>query len=156
MKVPSRIKERIKNAHYFLECADKLPPPTRNAAHILLLLIGWENIVIARDELHAWVDKKKVDRKLYRDHEHKFKDAGSVDHIILGSKGSKTKTVTYSSPAELKKLREYCQYGFVSDSKNLAESFGSTWHADTFRNRLIGKIQWTGTLVSAIESLPEK
>ncbi len=156
MKIPKRIKERIKNAEYFLECADKFPPPTRNAAHILLLLIGWENIVIARDELHSWVDKKKTNPKLYRDHEHKFKDAGSIDHIILGSKESKTKTVAYSSPAKLKKLREYCQYGFASDSKNLDESFDNMWDADTFRNRLIGKIQWTGALISAIEALPEK
>lgn len=156
MKVPKGIKVRIENAQYFLWCADALPPPTRNAAHILLLLIGWENVIIAQDELDAWIAKKKVDPKLYTDHTYKFTKAGSITHIILGQNGTESKTVTYSSPGELKKLREYCQYGFGSDSKSVAESFGSTWHADIFRNRLISKIQWTGALVSAIENLHEK
>lgn len=153
--VPIPIKERISNAHYYLECADKFPPPTKNAAHILLLLASWENIIIADEELSAWIDKKKVDPKLYRDHVHKFRKAPSIQHIILGSRDIPAKTIEYSSPKDINKLREYCQYGFVSGSKSVSKFFGRTWNTDDFRNKLINKIQWTGALVSAIEALPD-
>lgn len=104
--VPRGIKRRIENAEYYLLCADRFPPPSNNAAHILMLIIASENISLAREELHKWIDKMPVDPKWYRNHEQKLVDAGTIDHVILDPKP--TRTVTYSTPSELKKLREYC------------------------------------------------
>jgi hypothetical protein len=154
--IPKPIKERVSNALYFLRCADKLSASTDKAAHILMLLIGWENVVIADEELSAWIDKKKVDPKVYRDHAYKFKKASGVLHVILGARGAKAKTIEYSSPALLKKLREYCQYGIASESKDVSKSFSRMWYADEFRNKLINKINWTSALISAIEHLPDE
>ena len=151
--IPNSIKESISNAKYYLEAADKHPAPTKDAVHILLLLIGWENIVIADEELGAWAKEEDVDKKIYKNHARKFRKMPEVTRIILGQTGTKTKEVRFSSGKDFQELRIACQYGSNTETKEVRELFKSGWHLDSLRNRLIIKIRWIERLVSAYEKL---
>lgn len=62
--IPDSVKAHISNARYYLEAADKHPAPTKDAVHTLLLLVAWENIVIADTELSAWANEADVDERI--------------------------------------------------------------------------------------------
>jgi hypothetical protein len=146
--IPDSAKDHISNARYYLEAANKLPPPTKDAAHILLLLISWENIVIADKELSAWATDKAIDPKIRKDHETKFKDAPEILRVIVGAPGAHTpaRKIRFSSGKELTDLRLACQYGSTTESKAVREIFKTGWHADDFRRQLEAKIKWVEML----------
>ncbi|OGK41580.1 hypothetical protein A3A74_08155 [Candidatus Roizmanbacteria bacterium RIFCSPLOWO2_01_FULL_35_13] len=154
-KMPNSIGEHILNAEYYLEAAGKHLPPTKDAVHILLLLIGWENLVIADEELKAWVKKEDVDEKVYRSHVRKFRDVPEVTRVIIGPTG-KAKEVRFSSSRDFEELRMACQYGSNTESKNVKELFKSGWHLDRLRNGLISKIGWMKVIISAYEELEKE
>src|SRR3972149_7645369 len=87
MNTLSSIKDRISNARYFLEAADKHPSPTKDAVHILLLLIGWENIALAREELSAWANKSNIAKDIYKSHVKKLERLPGVTRITIDKKG---------------------------------------------------------------------
>lgn len=150
--IPNSIKEHISNAKYYLEAADKHPAPTKDAVHILLLLIGWENIVIADEELGAWAKEEDVDKKIYKSHARKFIKMPEVTRIILDSTGTKTREFRFSSGKDFEELRMACQYGSNTETE-VRELFKTGWHLDRLRNGLISKIGWIKVLVSAYEGL---
>lgn len=89
-KVPGNVRQFISNAKYYLEAAGKIPQPTQDAAHILLLIIGWENLVRADKELEAWAQKKQIDPKIIRDHAAKLGEVGEhnyISRVIVGPPG---------------------------------------------------------------------
>lgn len=153
--IPTSVKDHISNARYYLEAADKFRPPTRNAAHILLLLIAHENIEIAKEELISWAQKTTPNKELYKSHAYKFKKARPITQIISGQKGVPPKTCTYSTGADFAKLLLICRYGFKTGSKALKLIFNRGWHTDSFRNSLIGNIKWEEMMIGIYESLPD-
>jgi len=154
--IPNSIKERISHAKYYLEAADKHPAPTKDAVHILLLLIGWENIAIADEELGAWAKEEDVDKQIYKSHARKFRKMPEVTRIILGSTGTKTREERFSSGKKFEKLRMVCQYGSNAETKEVRKLFKSGWHLDSLKNKLVSKIRWIETLVIAYEELNKR
>lgn len=150
--ISQAVYDRIANARYYLEAADKHPQPTRDAVHALLLLTAWENIEIADQELGAWVREDEVDARLYKDHRHKLKDAPVITRVIIGKPGTGTpvREVNYSTGKGFKKLREICLYG-SADQKDLSKLFRSGWHLDGFRRGLVWRIQWVELFVKIHE-----
>jgi hypothetical protein len=152
--IPASVKEHISNARYYLEAADKFPPPTRNAVHILLLLIAHENIEQAKEELSSWAQKTSPNEKLYKSHAYKFKKVRPIQQIILGERGTTPKTNTYSSVADFQRVLSICRYGPKTGSKSLELIFCRGWFTDEFRNSLISKIKWEEMMVGIYEKLP--
>jgi hypothetical protein len=150
MKVPDEVKQFTANARLYLEAAFKFPPPTNNAVHILLLIYGWENVVLADSKVHAWAMSEDINPKLLRDHETKLnkvsKDA-YIQHFINGEE------VRYSTGIQLKKLREICMYGLSDDTKNVANLFREHWFSDNFSRSLKNKVEWTEMSIKAFEAL---
>lgn len=151
--IPESVKERISNAEYYLEAADKHPSPVQEAVHILLLLVAWENIVIADAELEAWAGEEDIDEKVYKDHAHKFKDAPEITRNILGPNDTKPREVKFSTGREFSELRMACQYGSNTESKDVEQIFKTGWDVDNFRNTLIEKIGWVEAMVKTYEKL---
>lgn len=154
-KMPNSIREHVLNAEYYLEAADKHPSPTKDAVHTLLLLTGWENIVIADEELKAWVKKDEVDDKVYKSHARKFRDIPEVTRIIISPTG-KPKEVRFSTGRDFEALRMACQYGSNTETKDVRELFKSGWHLNKLRNGLISKIGWIKVIISAYEELEKE
>jgi len=157
MLVPTTIKQHLKNAKYYLDAANKLPPPTQDAGHILFLLIGWENIAIADSELSAKAQGSEVSKELYKDHAQKFKGAPEVLRVIVGKPGTHTpaQEIRYSTPEDFTKLRQICQYGLSGGSKDIQEIFDRGWHADDLRRALANKIGWVEMLITIYEELDD-
>jgi hypothetical protein len=158
MTVPNEIKQFVSNARYYLEAANKFPPPTKDAAHILLLITSWENIVIADKQLHAWASGGQVDPKLLRDHEAKLDEISKdsyVQRIIVGpaGKGIPAQEIKYATGKELKELRELCQYGSSSETHEVSKLFARHWFSDDFRRGLVNKIEWTEMSIDIYEKL---
>ena len=153
-KIPKSVSEHIANAKHYLEAADKHPAPTQNAVLILLLLIGWENIVIADHELSAWANEANLDPQIRKSHALKFKDLPGVTRIILGPKGTIPKEVNFSTGHDFEELRMACQYGSNTESKDIAKIFKSGWHLDNLRNGLINKIGWEEMMLKIYNDLP--
>ncbi len=149
--MPDSVKDHISNAHYYLKAAAKFPPPTQNAAHILLLLISWENIVIADSELSAWATRSDVNPQVYKDHAHKYKDAPEIHRIILGPSGTKPREIRFSSGRDFAELRLACQYGSNTESKKVSTIFNRDWDADDFQRALVSKIGWIEALIGIYE-----
>jgi len=155
-KVPQIVRQRLANATYYLQTADALPPPTRDAAHILLLLVGWENAALAEHELHVWAHPVNLDPKVKRDHAAKL-DAvdrlSSVQYVKLGPRGTHAPAITtqYSTGRELTKLREICQYGSDTETRDVAKLFHRGWHADDLRRGLHQKIEWIDAWIPLYE-----
>lgn len=141
--IPESIKDYISNAKYYLGAARELPFHTHNAARILLLLVAWENIVIADKELDSWAFKTPANDKLYKDHLFKFTDAPEIYRVVLGKKGTKAQEKKFSTAKDLTDLRIACQYGTNTESKNVAEIFRTGWIPDDFERKLESKIKWT-------------
>lgn len=154
-KMPNSIIEHILNAEYYREAADKHPAPTKDAVHILLLLIGWENIIVADEELKAWATEADVDEKVYKSHARKFRNIPEVTRIIIGANG-KAKEVRFSSGRDFEELRMACQYGSNTETKEVRELFKTGWHLDRLRNGLISKIGWLKTMIAAYEALDKE
>lgn len=151
--LPDSIKAHASNARYYLEAADRLPAPTRDAAHVLMLLIGWENIVIADEEMSAWANQADVDEKIYKSHSTKYKDLPEVTRTILGPSGTPPRTVRFSSGRNFEELRMVCQYGSNTEGKNVRELFNRGWHLDRLRNGLINKIGWVEMQIKIYEDM---
>lgn len=147
--IPDSVRDHINNAEYYLTAAGKLPSPTQDAAHILLLLIGWENITIADEELNAWATGEDVDKKIYKDHARKFKNAPEVLRVIVGSSGTPAKEVRFQTGRDFEELRLACQYGSNTESKDVAKIFSRGWHADGLERELGNKIKWLRTILGA-------
>lgn len=126
--IPDSVKAHISNAHYYLEAADKHPAPTKDAVHTLLLLVGWENIVIADEELSAWANEADVDERIYKSHATKYKDLPVVSRTILGPSGTPPRQVNFSSGRNFEELRMACQYGSNTEGKRSA-CFVRSWLA---------------------------
>ena len=152
-KIPKSIKDHISNAHCYLDSANKFPHPTCDAVRMLLLLTAWENIQIAEEELHSWVQKTTPSKKLYRSHAYKFHKAKPIERIILGPKGTPAQTIVYSSDTDFEKLISMCRYGPRTGSKDLILLFKKGWDLDTFQNSLINKINWEEAAIKMYESL---
>lgn len=153
-KIPKSVSDHIANAKYYLEAADKHPQPTQNAALILLLLVGWENIAIADHELGAWATDTNMDPQIRKSHAAKFKDLPSVTRTILGPSGTPPKDVEFSTGHDFEELRMACQYGSNTESKDVSQIFKSGWHLDGLRNGLIQKIQWEEMMLKVYAELP--
>ena|SRR3990167_1854584 len=152
-RVPKVIHDHIINARLYLEAVQKFPSPTNYAVQILLLLVSWENIVIADQELHRWARKSPGNIKLLRDHEEKFKGAHSISRTIIGPPGTPAKEEKYETPNELKKLRSICQYGLSSGSRDIKKMFERYWHTEGFERDLANKIKWVELFVGIHEDI---
>ena len=88
-KIPKSVKAYISNARYYLESANQFPPLIRDGVRILLLLTARENIKIAEEELHAWVQGLEPSKNLYRaldlKDEQKYCNALHTENIHLVS-----------------------------------------------------------------------
>jgi len=160
MKLPRQIKQYSSNAQYYLQAADKFPSPTKDAVQILLLITGWENIILAEEELLSSQLDRLINPKLKKDHAVKLDkvDKNSfVERIIVSPKGKKipAESIKYKTGQELKKLREICQYGLDNETFEVAELFRRHWFTDSLRNGLIQKIKWVNSWVNYIESIEE-
>lgn len=157
MHVPESVKQFLSNARYYLEAAEQLPPPTKDAAHILLLITAWENVVIADKQLHAWALGENIDPKLLRDHEAKLKEINErayVERVIVGPPGKHVpaQEIDYAG-SQLKKLRELCLYGSDNETHEVAKLFRRHWFSDDFRRELVNKIKWTEMSIRIYEKL---
>jgi len=160
MKVPDDIKQFVSNARYYLEAANKLPPPTKDAAHILLLITAWENIIIADRQLHSWATNEPINPKLLKDHEAKLDEMSKdsyVQRIIVGpsGKGTPAKEIKYATGIELKKLRSLCLYGSSNETHEVAKLFERHWFSDSFRRSLVNKTEWTEMSIRIYEELEQ-
>jgi hypothetical protein len=94
LAIPPEVEEYVANASHYLAAASRLPPPKHNAAHILLPIIGWENIVLADKTLSAWATRTTIEARLKRDHAEKLQwvtPTGATEgilHVIVGPAGS--------------------------------------------------------------------
>jgi len=153
--IPKSVSEHIANAKYYLDAADKHPQPTQNAALILLLLVGWENIVIADHELGAWANQADIDPQIRKSHAAKLKNVPDVTRIIVGSSGMPPKEIVFSTGHDFEELRMACQYGSNTESKDVSQIFKTGWHLDELRNGLIEKIKWEETMLEIYQNLPK-
>lgn len=147
------IYDRIANARLYLEAAQKFPSPTNYAVQILLLLVSWENIIIADQEMHSWAQKSPIDRKLLKDHKEKLKGAHGISRTIIGPPGTPAKEEKYETPDALKKLREICQYGLSSGPQDINKMFERYWHTEGFERKLVNKIEWVELFVRLHEEI---
>jgi len=155
-EIPKLVKKHISNAEYYFDAANQFPSPTRDAVKVLLLLVSRENIRIAKQELNAWAQKNRVDRKLYKDHIYKLDglpSCNSIGRIILGEPGTQAKTINYKSGQDLAKLYQICRYGSKGDSENLSSIFLTGWHIDDFESYLCREIRWTKESIEAYKKL---
>lgn len=148
-QIPNSVIEHISNAKYYLAAADKHPAPTQNAVLILLLLVAWENIVIADHELSAWATETLADPNIRKSHAAKLKDIPVVKRIIVGPKGTVPKEIDFSTGHDFEELRMACQYGSNTESKDVQKIFQTGWHLDELRNGLINKISWVEVVLKA-------
>lgn len=158
-KVPELILQYLSNAEYYLEAADKLSPP-QGAAHILLLIAGWENAVLAEQELSSWSTRQPITPKIHKDHATKLDFIDPQAHIlrvIVGEPGTHTpiKEVYYKTGKELKGLMELCRYGSATETRDVRELFRRHWFADSMRNNLSQKIERIRFWVPLYESADE-
>jgi hypothetical protein len=142
-QIPKSVDEHISNARYYLSAADKHPAPTQNAVLILLLLVAWENIVLADHDLSSWASETNTSPEMRKSHSAKLQKLPAVTRIILDPKGSPSKEITFSTGHDFEELRKACQYGSNTESKDVQQIFKSGWHLDGLRNGLINKIEWT-------------
>lgn len=154
--IPDSVKAHISNARYYLEAADKHPAPTKDAVHTLMLLVAWENIVIADTELSAWANEADVDERIYKSHATKYKELPQVTRTILGPSGTPPKEVKFSSGRDFEELRMATQYGSNTEGKDLRVLFERGWHLDGLRRGLINKIEWTEMMVDIYEKLDKE
>lgn len=80
--VPQKIYERIATAKKLYDASTKFPPPTNYAAEILLLISGWENVILAEKELEAWARGEAIDPKLLRDHIAKLNEVDEHSYVL--------------------------------------------------------------------------
>jgi len=143
-KIPISVSEHISNAKHYLEAADRFPAPTNYAVQILLLLIAWENIATANEELAAWAKAKDVDMSIYKSHAKKFSKPPEIHRndtniFRVKNKHGSIKSA-YKDGKDFEKLRQLTQYGSQSETFDIRLIFKAGWHTDNFRNRLIGFI----------------
>lgn len=106
-----------------------------------------ENIVIADAELDAWAMQEDINEKIYKDHAHKFKDAPKITRIIIGPGSIKSREIDFFSGRDFSELRQVCQYGSNTESKDVQEIFANGWFTDEFQNSLRAKIKWVDVFV---------
>ncbi len=147
-KMPDSIEHYIANARLYFDAATKFPSPTNYAVEILLLLTSWENIALADGELAAWARDELLDGKLHKDHAAKFKGAPAIFRTIVGPSGTPARTIEFSTGHQLSELRQACQYGSNTESKDVRVLFDKYWHTDDFRRDLAAKIEWVELWVS--------
>lgn len=153
--IPQSINEHIANARHYLQAADKHIQPAENAIIILLLLVGWENIVIADHELSAWATEADIDPSILKSHASKLKHLPKVTRVIVGPNGTKPKVVEFSTGHAFEELRMAAQYGSNTESKNVEEIFKKGWDLDELRNGLINKIGWVEVVLKTQRALLE-
>jgi hypothetical protein len=151
--VPVTIKDRVANARYYFDAAGKLPRPTQDAAHILLLLVGWENIAIADAELNAWANGDTAAERLYKDHASKLHGAPEILRVIIGPSGTKPREIRFTTGRDFAELRLACQYGSSTESKSVQQIFERGWHPDSFQRELKSKIEWVELFIGQYEKL---
>ena len=116
------------------------------------MLTGWELVQIAEEKFSAWAQQANVNPNLLKDHGYKLRKSPPLNYIkIIDGKPVETK---YASEDEKKKLRKLLLYGQEGISRS--EHFMRGWHFDTFRNRLIGKINLLKVLIKAMQELDIK
>ena len=152
-QTPEPVQVYLESAKSALFDAVSLPGALwHNASRYFLLLTAWELTQIADEKLSAWLSKANIDPKLLKDHGYKLKKSPSLTYIkIVNGKPIETK---YASEDQKKKLRELLIYG--RDNISRRELFMRGWHFDTFRNRLIGKINLLKALIKAMQELDIK
>jgi len=150
-KMPRSIKEHVSNAEYYREAANLYPPPTKNAIHLLLLLIGWENIVIADKELEAWAKNDTVNSQVYKSHAIKLDIVPEVLRIIP-QVGKSAVEKRYSGGSAFQDLRLVCQYGSNKEGKDVKKIFNSDWNLRPLERELINKINWVNVTIKALET----
>jgi hypothetical protein len=161
LAIPPEVEEYVANASRYLAAASRLPPPAHNAAHILLLIIGWENIVLADKTLSAWASSTTIEARLKRDHAEKLQwvtPSGATEgilHVLVGPAGSGTpvKEVWYKTGEDLARLRMLCQYGNPGSATGVSQLFARHWHADGFARGLESKIKWVEMLIKVYRGL---
>jgi hypothetical protein len=150
-EIPHTVNDHIKNGHYYLDVAATRPSPAHDAAHILFLLIAWENIAIADAELGVWASGERIDPKVHKDHAFKFQGVPKITRIIVAPKGSgrEPEIIDYTTGKEFATLRMVCQYGPKGgSSKDVSQIFQTGhWFTDEFKNALIAKLGWVEMLV---------
>jgi len=158
MKVPSEIKHYASNAQHYLDAAGMFPEPINPAVEILLLITGWENIIIADKKLSEMASGLKIDTKVLKDHETKLNEIDEnsrISRVIVGppGKGIPAVTTDFKTGAELKRLRQICMFGDPTESHDLKYVFRKYWHTDNFSRGLRNKIKWTEMLIKIYEEL---
>jgi len=147
-QIPKSVSEHIANARYYLRAADKHPYPTENAVLILLLLVGWENIVLADHELSAWADETNTEPSIRKSHAAKLKDLPTLTRTIIEPSGT-LREIEFSTGHDFEELRMATQYGSNTESKSVENIFNKGWHLDGLRNGLINKIEWVEVVLNA-------
>lgn len=152
-QMPKSVQVYLESARSALIDADSLPGALQhNASRYLLLLTAWELAQIADETCSAWAFRANAHPLLLKDHGYKLRKSPTTTYIkIVQGKPIETK---YASEDEKKKLRTLFLYGREDISRR--ELFMRGWHFDTFRNRLISKIEFLEIIVKAIEGLEEE
>ena len=153
IQIPKSIKVHLESAKSALIDADSLPGALQhNASRYFLLLSAWELAQITDEKFNSWVWKTHVNTRLLKDHGYKLRKSPVTTYIkIVKGKPIETK---YASEDEKKKLRTLLVYGREDTSRR--ELFMRGWNFDTFRKRLISKINFLEITAKAIEGLEEE
>lgn len=152
-QMPKSVQMYLESARSALIDADSLPGALQhNASRYLLLLTAWELAQIADETCSAWAFRVNAHPRLLKDHGYKLRKSPTTTCIkIVQGKPIETE---YASEDEKKKLRTLFLYGREDTSRR--EFFMRGWHFDTFRNRLISKINLLEVVIKAIQELDEK
>lgn len=155
-KIPKRVFDHIHNANYWLSAAQKLSRGNLNGVRIFLLLTAWENIKLAKEVLHHWIQKTKPPKELWKSHEYKLQGVHkqyAIVQVSIDSNGKATPKYYWTGP-QLNKLLQDCRYGLsAGDSKNLFLYFEKGWDTRDFERGVINRIGWEETLIEALQEL---
>ncbi len=153
IQVPESIRINLESAQSALIDADSLPGALQhNASRYFLLLSAWELAQITDEKLSTWISRNNVDPKLLKDHGYKLRKSPLLSYIKIVN--GRPIVTEYASQDQKKELRKLLIYGQTNISRR--GLFMRGWNFDTFRNRLIWKIEFLEVFIKAIEKLPEQ
>ena len=150
------IKKSILNSKYFLNSSKVFKKRVDDPIIILLLITSMEHIIIARDELHAFIQETSTNKELLKSHKYKLnKTRAYIEQIEIitdnDTQTRKAKSTKYNQ-IKLSKLLNICRYGLNGQSSTIETIFKkSSWHYNEFKNEIITKINSIESLINAIE-----
>lgn len=143
--IPKEIYNFISNAEYHLASALTLDKRKNIADRIYILLIALENISLANNIYHHWINDKKISNEYFRRHGLKLDGVRNpVIRIQFDKKKKTAKEIHYKSVKQLEKILNDFRYGPGKGTQSIQDYFrDSRWFDDEIIKEVQTRLQWT-------------